>query len=216
MHCSIRRQGRRRRAAWLLLASIGWLAGSGAAWGADSAAIAAGSVSGGQAKDSLRRAALAGGIAPLSAAAATYYMDVQELKLRNEFADTDILVSRAADEITLTILERDAFAIDGAELTPGSHALFDRLSGVLRRYEKTLVEIAAYAEGRGSREQSQQLADRRAAAVAAYLEARGIGRSRVFAIGAAGRRPVDRSDRASSRARNRRVELTLSPIVQGG
>lgn len=210
MHCSIRRGGRRRRAAWPSLACIGWLVASGAAL------TVAGSASADQAKDSHRRAAQAAGIASLSAAAATYYMDVQELKLRDEFADTDIRVARVADEITLMIPERDAFAIDGAELAPASHALFDRLSGVLRRYEKTIVEIAAYADGRGSREHDQQLSERRAAAVAAYLEARGVGSSRVVAIGAAATRPVDRSDTAGGRARNRRVELTLSPIVLGG
>ncbi len=180
--------------------------------GAASHAVVAGWISGDAARQSLNRAALAAGIGGLAVGSSGYYMDVQESKLREQLDGSGVGVVRKGNDLTLNLPASLVFAAEGPELNPAAARVLDVVAAVLHKYEKTVIEVAGHTDGGGSREQLQALSERRATAVAAYLEQHGVRKLRIIAVGAGETRPVAVNDSAGGRAANRRVELTLSPV----
>jgi outer membrane protein OmpA-like peptidoglycan-associated protein len=185
-------------------------AGIGAAAG-----VVAGWISGEGAKDSRRRAVIGAGIGALAGGSVGYYMDVQEAKLRQELQGSGVSVTRIGNEITLNMPGSVTFATDSADLNASFLGVLDSVGVVLGKYDKTVIEVAGHTDHTGTHEHNQSLSERRAATVAAYLEKRGVQKPRLVTIGAADTRPVATNDTPDGRARNRRVELTLSPLTQG-
>ena len=143
-------------------------------------------------------------------------MDVQEARLREQLAGSGVQVARVGDDLTVSLPGNGLFASDRADLDPGMHATLDTLGAVMQKFDKTIVEIAGHSDSAGTAEHNQELSARRAAAVASYLQGRGVARTRVATVGLGESRPVASNATAEGRARNRRVELTLSPLVKGG
>ncbi|HXQ31928.1 MAG TPA: OmpA family protein [Steroidobacteraceae bacterium] len=179
------------------------------------AGSAVGWSSGDRAKAIRRRAAIEAGVGPLAAGAISYYMDVQEAKLRELLHGTGVSVTRIGDEITLSLPEALTFAADSAELMPSIAGALDSVGVVLKKYDKTVIEVAGHTDSTGPHEHGQRLTERRAATVGAFLEKCGIIKARLVTIGAAETRPVATNGTLEGRASNRRVELTLSPLTQG-
>lgn len=225
MRCSKATTGHRRtRAVWAAALGatigIGGCATVGPAGGtheltmpAQGSGAVAGWVSGEDSKQDLRRAATGAGVGTLAGGSVGYYMDVQQATLRERLDGSGVGVTRKGDEITLTMPGSLAFASDGAELNAAFGGVLDALAAVLQKYDKTVIEVAGHTDSAGSREHNQALSERRAAVVAAYLEKRGVLKSRVVAIGAGEARPIASNASTEGRARNRRVELTLSPLA---
>ena len=61
---------------------------------------------------------------------------------------------------------------------------------------------------------NQPLSERRATAVADYLQYQGVQRARVATRGYGSQFPVASNDTDEGRAKNRRVEIRLSPVTQ--
>ena len=61
---------------------------------------------------------------------------------------------------------------------------------------------------------SQQLSERRAKSVAAYLSSHGVAGTRVVTVGAGEGHPVASNETEEGRAQNRRVEITIVPVTQ--
>ena len=213
-----------RRAGWIL--ALGGALAAGCATvgpatdnrdvalpGKASTGAAAGWISGDDSKQSLRHAAQTAGVGELAGGSAGYYMDVQESKLREQLDGSGVGVVRKGDDVTLSLPGTLAFAPDSAELNAAFAGVLDTVAGVIKKYDKTVIEVAGHTDSAGSREHNQALSERRAAAVAAYLEKRGILKSRIATIGAGETRPVATNDTSDGRAKNRRVELTLSPLA---
>lgn len=184
-------------------------AGIGAAVGA-----VAGWISGDDSKASRRRAVIGAGVGALAGGSIGYYMDVQEAKLREQLRGTGVGVTRVGNEITLNMPGNVTFASDSADLNPGFFGVLDSVGVVLKQYDKTVIEVAGHTDSTGSHEHNQSLSERRAATVGTYLERRGILKTRIVTIGAGETRPIASNDSVEGRARNRRVELTLSPLSQ--
>jgi outer membrane protein OmpA-like peptidoglycan-associated protein len=177
---------------------------------------AAGWISGENSKQDLHRAATGAGVSELAGGSVSYYMDVQESKLREQVDGSGVGVTRKGNDITLTMPGSLAFASDSADLNVAFGGVLDSIAVVLKKYDKTIIEVAGHTDSTGSREYNQALSQRRAAAVATYLEKRGILKSRIMVVGAGETRPVASNNTADGRARNRRVELTLSPLAKAG
>jgi len=225
VRCSNTVNGRRRLRIAALVALGAAIGGGGCATGGapggaqsgppPAATAAAGWVSGEDSKQDVRRAATGAGVGTLAGGSAGYYMDVQEAKLREQLDGTGVGVTRKGDEITLSLPGGLAFAPDSADLNAAFGAVLDAVAAVLKKYDKTVIEVAGHTDSAGSREHNQVLSERRAGAVAAYLEKRGVLKSRVVTIGAGETRPIASNASADGRARNRRVELTLAPLAPG-
>jgi outer membrane protein OmpA-like peptidoglycan-associated protein len=183
-------------------------AGIGAAAGA-----VVGLLTGGDAAAHRKNALIAAGVGALAGGAIGNYMDRQEANLRHDLAGTGVSVTRMGDNITLNMPGNITFKTDSAELDPSFYKVLNSVDIVVKKYNKTVVEVAGHTDSTGSAEYNQKLSERRANSVAQYLESQGLASNRVVTVGAGATRPVADNATPEGRQANRRVELTLTPLT---
>lgn len=181
----------------------------GALIGAGTGAVI-GAITGG---NRLKRAAIGAGVGALAGSAVGYYMDQQELKLRQQLEGSGVSVTRAGDNIILNMPGNVTFATGSATITPEFHEVLDSVTLVLEEYDKTVVIADGHTDSTGSQEYNQLLSERRSDAVVRYLANRGISPVRTASYGYGENYPVADNHSASGRSANRRVELTLMPVT---
>jgi OOP family OmpA-OmpF porin len=101
------------------------------------------------------------------------------------------------------------FDFDKAEIKPEFTAEIDAAAELLLANPDVTVRIDGHTDSIGTEEYNQGLSERRAEAVAAYLEAAGVSRDRMTVAGFGETQPVASNDTAEGRALNRRVEIDL-------
>lgn len=108
------------------------------------------------------------------------------------------------------ILEQVRFATDRAAISPQSHRLLDQVAAVLITHpDLLLVQVEGHTDDRGTALHNVVLSQRRAEAVAAYLESRGVPAGRLRAVGFGQGRPIATNTSAGGRAANRRVAFNV-------
>lgn len=106
------------------------------------------------------------------------------------------------------------FDLDSDELGASGRAALDRVADLLDDRDELAAEIDGHADESGSDDHNQELSQRRAQAVAAYLAERGVDADRLE-VRAFGEREPLASGRERSRT-NRRVEIRFaSPRAKG-
>ena len=183
-------------------------AGIGAAAGA-----VVGLLTGGDAAAHRKNALIAAGVGALAGGAIGNYMDRQEANLRHDLAGTGVSVTRMGDNITLNMPGSITFKSDSAELDPSFFKVLNSVNVVVKKYNKTVVEVAGHTDSTGAADYNQKLSERRANSVAQYLESQGLANNRVVTVGAGESRPVADNATPEGRQANRRVELTLTPLT---
>lgn len=183
-------------------------AGIGAAAGA-----VVGLLTGGDAAAHRKNALIAAGVGALAGGAIGNYMDRQQAELRHQLAGTGVSVTRMGDNITLNMPGNITFKSDSAEVDPSFYQVLNSVDLILKKYDKTVIEVAGHTDSTGAAEYNQKLSERRANAVAQYLEGQGLATNRVVTIGAGETRPVADNATPTGRQANRRVELTLTPLT---
>ena len=184
----------------------------GAAIGA-AAGVAIGLISGSNSSERKKRALILGGAGALTGGGVGYYMDQQEMKLRQRLEGTGVSVTRIGDNITLNMPGNITFAVDSSDISSGFYAVLDSVALVLQEYDKTLVEVAGHTDSTGSEQHNQQLSERRADSVAAYLVSREVTGERLIVLGAGEAYPISSNETAAGRQLNRRVEITIVPLT---
>jgi outer membrane protein OmpA-like peptidoglycan-associated protein len=142
-------------------------------------------------------------------------MDRQEARLRAELERTGVSVTRIGDNITLNMPGNITFATDSSDLNAGFFEVLNSVSLVVNEFNQTVIEVAGHTDSTGADAYNQQLSERRANAVAAYLRTRSVLADRVITVGMGEGRPVASNDTDTGRQQNRRVELTLVPLTLG-
>ena len=107
------------------------------------------------------------------------------------------------------------FDTGGSTLKPGAQLLLDKLAAYLEQNPETRAIIEGHTDNVGSDAMNQGLSERRAAAVAAALQMRGIGIDRLEITGFGESYPVATNDTSAGREQNRRVEVVLSDAKGG-
>ncbi|MBT8141480.1 MAG: OmpA family protein [Gammaproteobacteria bacterium] len=186
----------------------------GAVIGAVSGAVL-GVITGDDARERKKRALIGAGVGGIAGGSVGYYMDVQEAKLRDQLAGTGVGVTRDGDNITLNMPGNITFATDSSNLNSGFYNTLDSVALVLAEYDKTVVELAGHTDSTGSDEYNQSLSQRRASSVSSYLANKGVNSNRLLTIGYGESAPIADNSSPAGREMNRRVELTLLPIVAG-
>ena len=182
-------------------------AGIGAAAGA-----VIGAISGSDARERRKRALIGAGVGGLAGAGVGAYMDKQEAELRQQLQGTGVSVTRQGDNITLNMPSNITFSSGSSDLNARFFKVLDSVSLVVKKYDKTLVEIDGHTDSVGGAAANQSLSERRANTVGQYLIGKGLKTERTIILGAGETRPVASNDSEEGRAMNRRVELTLLPI----
>lgn len=185
----------------------------GAAIGA-ATGIAIGLISGDSSSKRKKNALIMGGVGALAGGGVGYYMDQQEMKLRQQLEGTGVSVTRNGDHITLNMPGNITFAVDSADVSSGFYEILDSVALVLNEFEKTMVEVAGHTDSTGAAEYNQALSERRAGSVAAYLRSRQVMGERLLVVGAGEDYPVASNSSSQGRQLNRRVEITIVPLTQ--
>lgn len=105
------------------------------------------------------------------------------------------------------ILEGITFATNKADITPESAKILEKALTTLKTYSDIEVEIAGHTDNVGRNDLNQQLSQKRADAVKAWLVANGIPAERMTAVGYGEDQPRVSNDTDENRRLNRRIEF---------
>ncbi len=146
------------------------------------------------------------------------YMERQrkdfERVLAAEIARGDIRVEALPDDrLRVGMTSSTAFDVDSTDIKPGFYSTLDKISAVVNKYGKTRLDIAGHTDDTGTAAYNQGLSERRAAAVESYLLTERVLPQRLRSSGYGESRPVASNTSAYGRTLNRRVEITIDPIV---
>ena len=105
------------------------------------------------------------------------------------------------------------FEHDKAVLMPAAAALLDNATQTIQKHQTIRVDIIGHTDSTGSDSDSYNagLSDRRASAVATYLQSKGVSASRLSASGRGESDPIATNDTKEGRQSNRRVQLIARP-----
>jgi outer membrane protein OmpA-like peptidoglycan-associated protein len=101
------------------------------------------------------------------------------------------------------------FAFDSDALAPGAAGELDRVVAAIQAEPRSRVTVEGHTDDVGADAYDQDLSERRARAVAAYLAEKGIAGSRLTVRGYGKTRPAVPNDGDEGRRRNRRVEILI-------
>jgi outer membrane protein OmpA-like peptidoglycan-associated protein len=105
------------------------------------------------------------------------------------------------------VLRQVHFGFDSYHIRPGDAAILDEAAATLSKHPDVTVYVDGYCDSRGGVKYNLRLSERRAKAVARYLEHEGIPASRLIPRGFGKTHFVAPNDTDEGRAQNRRVEL---------
>lgn len=176
-----------------------WGAGIGTAVGAGVGALIGGE------KGALIGAGVGAGVG----AASGGYMDIQARKLREELQGTGVQVARDGDNIRLIMPNAITFNTNESVIKSSANRVLDSVAKVAEEYNKTSLRIIGYTDSTGNDSINVPLSQKRAAAVAQYLELRGVSAARITAMGMGSQNPIASNSTAAGREQNRRVEIYL-------
>ena len=163
-----------------------------------------------------RNALLGAGIGALAGGAVGGYMDHQEAELRAQLQGTGVSVTRQGDYVILNMPSNITFQTDEASIQPGFYSTLNSVALVLRKFDKTLVDVYGHTDSTGDDQYNLDLSQQRASSVANYLGAQGVDPRRFAVIGLGETQPIASNATEAGRAQNRRVEIRLSPLRAAG
>ena len=97
-----------------------------------------------------------------------------------------------------------------ATLRPGAREKLAKVAGIVLAYPGLNLEVEGHTDAVGASDYNQDLSERRAFAVRAFLLQQGISSGAIAARGFGKEQPVATNGTASGRQQNRRVELVVS------
>ena len=163
---------------------------------------------------------LGGALGALAGGLAGNYVDEQERAFEEELAEerrlNQLEIERLEDDVLkLSLNSEVSFDFGKADIKPSFYDSLDKLSGVIRKYDRTVAHVVGHTDSIGSEASNQRLSERRADAVGSYMMDRGVLAQRLRTSGEGERLPRATNATEAGRQLNRRVEIFLKPIVEG-
>src|SRR5438132_3657152 len=180
----------------------------GAVIGGVAGAVIGAAIDNNRGRHSAKRGAVIGGVAGTAAGAIVgAMMDKQERELRQI---EGVSVSRTApDELKVTVRNDVLFDFNSAGLRQASQHSLREMANVFDKYPTTTISVQGHTDSIGSAAYNQRLSERRARAVANYLENLGVRSSRLETVGYGKSQPRATNSTAEGRQLNRRVEIKI-------
>jgi outer membrane protein OmpA-like peptidoglycan-associated protein len=135
------------------------------------------------------------------------YMDKQAKELEEELEGAT--VERVGEGIAVTFDSGLLFGFDSYALSNAKKEDLRELAGTLQKYPDTNIIIEGHTDSKGADAYNQTLSENRANAVADYVVAQGVSRSRLTTKGYGETSPVASNDTDEGRAQNRRVNVII-------
>ena len=180
----------------------------GAGGGAVAGALIGGAVGG----DPRIGALIGAGVGGLTGATIGSYMDQQEAELRAQLQGTGVSVTRVGQNIILNMPSNITFATDSANVNPGFNQTLVSVALVLKKYDKSIVDVYGHTDSQGDDAYNLSLSQKRAVSVATIIANQGIDQRRFYIEGKGESSPIASNATEPGRAQNRRVEIQISPI----
>lgn len=137
------------------------------------------------------------------------YMDLQAKALRQELQGTGVSVKTVGEKIVLVMPGNITFSTNSYTIKDSFKPVLTSVSKVLKKYDKTYVQIVGYTDNTGTASINNTLSYNRANAVANYLKLKGVSANRMLIEGKGSKNPIASNSTAAGREQNRRVEITL-------
>ena len=104
------------------------------------------------------------------------------------------------------------FTSGGFVLAKNSHTLLNRLAQTAKGCPNQTIIISGYTDSQGSEKSNRELSEKRAQAVADYLQKMGIEKEYLISKGYGEEKPIATNRTTKGRALNRRIELTVKGV----
>lgn len=153
------------------------------------------------------------GIGGVAGGVVGYQMDKQIKELKEDTAGSGIDVTQEGDGILLNLPDV-TFAVDSTEISPSFQAALDNVAQSMTKYPDSLIDVYGHTDSTGSDAYNLDLSKRRADSVARYLIMRGVSSARIQTQGMGKNYPVADNTTAEGRAKNRRVEIKITPVTK--
>jgi len=137
-----------------------------------------------------------------------HQMDKQAEEIKNTVPDAK--VERVGEGIIVEFSSSVLFGFDQSNLSDDAKISLDKLVKVLNSYADTDIEVQGHTDSKGSVSYNQALSERRAAAVTAYLDGKGISAMRLTIKGFGETAPKYENNTDEGRTGNRRVEFLIT------
>src|SRR5690606_41485505 len=109
--------------------------------------------------------------------------DQQEAELRAQLQGTGVSATRVGQNIVLNMPSNLTFGTDEAAVQPQFNQTLVSVALVLKKFDKTIVDVYGHTDSTGSVSHNMSLSQRRAVSVATLLANQGIDRRRFYIEG---------------------------------
>jgi outer membrane protein OmpA-like peptidoglycan-associated protein len=139
-----------------------------------------------------------------------------EQQLAQEAARNELQITRiGGDALKIGIASDVSFDVNSATLKPEALNTYAKIANVLKTYDKTVIHVVGHTDSSGSAEYNQGLSNRRATSVSSYIAQNGVPATRIREEGRGLREPIADNGSSAGKAKNRRVDIVLKPVVEG-
>ena len=128
---------------------------------------------------------------------------------------TGVSVTRVGNQIILNMPSNITFTTDSSTVQPGFNETLVSVGLVLKKFNKTIVDVTGHTDNTGSNAHNQDLSQKRAVSVATILANQGVDQRRFYIEGKGEDDPIASNATESGRSQNRRVEIQISPLTKG-
>ncbi len=150
----------------------------------------------------------------------TYDELVQDMK--QEIEDGKIKITRMADRLSVSMVDKILFPSGEAEVTPEGIQVLERVGNVLKNTKNKIIRVEGHTDNVPISSKliqkyptNWELSNARATNVVRFLQDKvGIEPERLEAVGLAEFHPIASNETAEGRSQNRRIEIILLPQVQ--
>ena len=148
----------------------------------------------------------------LSEAASAQSLDLALESARKEFNQKEAEVYRQGDKLLIRLKAMN-FPTGKADLPARSLNLLAKVKGIAQDLNPEQVVVEGHTDSTGTNAINIELSQERAQAVAGYFEQNGLDAERIQAVGQGYRAPIANNKTKTGRAKNRRVDVIITPKI---
>jgi chemotaxis protein MotB len=149
--------------------------------------------------------------------------DQLQRDMQAEIADGQIQITRLADQLKVSMVDRVLFPSGEAEITPAGYRVLRRIGDILRGTEGKVIRVEGHTDNvaiskalKSKFATNWELSTARATTVVRFLQdSVGIEPKRLWAVGLSEYHPVANNTTPRGRGQNRRIEIGLLPEPTG-